>query len=257
VSINMFKLNKASVIYNNQKKRLLTKCGIDYRPYLKKIKKLRNKYAGKRCFILGNGPSLNDTDLSLLVSEYTFGVNRIYLLSKNTKFSPTFYVAVNSILINQFSKDISNINALKFINWESREQINIDDNTMFIKGISDVGFSTEITNGLWFDSTVTYVSMQIAYYMGFETAILIGVDHNFSTKGKPDRIVVSKKKDVDHFDSNYFGKGVKWQLPNLENSETAYRIAKEQYESHNRTILDATAKGKLDIFPKVSYKSLF
>ncbi len=45
----------------------------------KRLKKYQNLYNGKRCFVIGNGPSLKNTDLSLLKDEYAFGMNRIYL----------------------------------------------------------------------------------------------------------------------------------------------------------------------------------
>ena len=41
----------------------------------RKLRRLKDKYKGERCFILGNGPSLAKTDLSLLRNEYTFGLN--------------------------------------------------------------------------------------------------------------------------------------------------------------------------------------
>ena len=50
------------------------------------------KYASKRCFIIGNGPSLNQHDLKLLSNEYTFGVNSLFYKSNETGFMPTFYV---------------------------------------------------------------------------------------------------------------------------------------------------------------------
>jgi hypothetical protein len=46
-------------------------------------------------------------------------------------------------------------------------------------------------------------------------------------------------------------------LPDLETSEIAYRLAKMQYEANGREIVDATVGGKLDVFNKVKYKSLF
>jgi hypothetical protein len=38
---------------------------------------LRNQHKGQRCFIIGNGPSLRQTNLALLKDEVTFGLNRI------------------------------------------------------------------------------------------------------------------------------------------------------------------------------------
>ncbi len=99
--------------------------------------------------------------------------------------------------------------------------------------------------------------MQIAYYMGFEKVILIGVDHSFETKGKPHTMVVSEGDDPNHFDPCYFGKGFRWQLPDLRTSELAYRIAKYHFENAEREILDATVDGKLQVFPKVDYYQLF
>jgi len=104
---------------------------------------------------------------------------------------------------------------------------------------------------------VTYVAMQIAFYMGFHQVILIGVDHSFSTKGQPHAVVVTETKDPNHFDEQYFGKGFRWQLPDLDGSELAYRIAKYQFERYGREIVDATISGKLDVFKKVAYKDLF
>jgi len=103
---------------------------------------------------------------------------------------------------------------------------------------------------------VTFICMQLAYYMGFSEVILIGVDHYFKTKGKENKLVESSGDDVDHFHPDYFGKGVKWQLPDLDNSERAYMKAKEAFEADGRRILDATIDGKLDIFPKVDYDEI-
>jgi hypothetical protein len=118
-------------------------------------------------------------------------------------------------------------------------------------------FAHDATHRLWEGATVTYVAMQLAFHMGFKKVVLIGVDHSFSTKGKPNTTVVSQGDDPDHFDSNYFGKGFRWQLPDLETSELAYQRARENYNSVDREIIDATVGGKLTIFPKVDYLSLF
>jgi hypothetical protein len=110
---------------------------------------------------------------------------------------------------------------------------------------------------LWEGATVTYVAMQMAYFMGFEEVILIGVDHNFKETGRPNQTVVSQGADRSHFDARYFGKDFRWQLPDLETSEFAYILAREAYAAAGRRILDATVGGKLDVFPKTTYESLF
>jgi hypothetical protein len=93
--------------------------------------------------------------------------------------------------------------------------------------------------------------------MGFSTVVLIGVDHSFASKGKPNETVVSQGDDPNHFNPNYFGKGFRWQLPDLDTSEVAYTMAREAYAADGRQVLDATIGGKLQVFPKVDYDSYF
>jgi hypothetical protein len=92
--------------------------------------------------------------------------------------------------------------------------------------------------------------------MGFSEVILIGVDHSFTTKGKPHTLVVSHEPDRNHFDAGYFGEGVRWQLPDLETSEAAFRLAKRSFERAGRRVLDATIGGHLDVFPKIAYEPM-
>jgi hypothetical protein len=130
---------------------------------------------------------------------------------------------------------------------------------MFIRDPVDslLGFSKDPARRIWEGSTVTYVAMQLAYYMGFKQVILIGVDHFFVTQGEPNKEVVSPGDDPNHFAPDYFGKGFRWQLADLENAEKAYRLAQECFEQDGREILDATVGGKLQVFPKVDYRTLF
>jgi hypothetical protein len=109
----------------------------------------------------------------------------------------------------------------------------------------------------WEGATVTYVCLQLAYCMGFEEVILIGVDHDFNTKGRANQTIISAGDDPNHFSTEYFGEGFQWQLPDLETSEKAYQLANEVYRSNGRRILDATIDGKLTVFPKVNYLDLF
>ena len=57
---------------------------------------LESAYRGERCVIIGNGPSLNRTDLELLRNQHTFGLNRLYLLFEQLGFATEFHVVVKS-----------------------------------------------------------------------------------------------------------------------------------------------------------------
>lgn len=224
-----------------------------------KIIKFKNKHKGQRCVIIGNGPSLNQMDLSFLKNEFCFGLNKIYLGFEKWDFLPTYYVAVNSLVIEQSAKEIPAIPCPKFISNRGIPYLKPQEDIFFIKTHPDPQekFCPDPTIAVHEGSTVTYVAMQLAYYMGFKTVILIGVDHHFVTQGEPHQEVTSQGTDINHFDPNYFGKGVRWHLPDLEGSEKFYKIAYAHYWINDRQIIDATLNGKCNIFPKQEYQELF
>lgn len=150
------------------------------------LKRFRNINKGKRCFIIGNAPSLKYEDLDILYSmnEICFGVNRIYKAFENTKWRPTYYVAVDYEICKNDYNIIENIDSIKFIrhffneiNWKSK-------NVYQFGGVSsqNIEFSRDISKGVYIGNTVIYDSLQIAYYMGFEEIYLLGVDLDFSKK---------------------------------------------------------------------------
>ncbi len=226
---------------------------------MRRLRRFQNIHVGKRCFIIGNGPSLRDTDLTLLKDEYTFGLNRIYMMFDRMGFTPSYYVCVNELVVEQCAREIEALRMPRFLGWHCRDLVNFTDNMAFLwtRGGLRSWFFSDLTEGCWEGSTVTFVAIQLAYYMGFREVVLVGVDHSYSFTGRPHAMVVSDGADPNHFDDNYFGKGFKWHLPDLEGSELAYRVGKFMFEQSGRRIIDATVGGRLQVFPKVDYDSLF
>jgi hypothetical protein len=222
----------------------------------RRLRGLRDRYRGERCVIIGNGPSLRDMDLSLLRTEHTFGLNRAPLLFPRMGFQTTFLVCVNRLVIEQSVDEILDTSCTKFVAWHSRRFLPTGADVTYLRSVRGPLFSEDPARGIWEGGTVTYVAMQLAYHLGFDEVILIGVDHSFTTKGPPNQQTTSAGDDPNHFDPSYFGKGYRWHLPDLEKSEIAYRLAKRQFEASGRSIVDATVGGKLTVFPKVSYDAL-
>lgn len=241
------KIARATVYYSYQKPVSL------YR-----MRKLKNKYGGNRCFIIGNGPSLTKTDLKFLKNEYTFGTNRLYILFDELGFSTTFYVAIDAQIIRQYSHDINLISANKFIMWKNRHDLRLDSETIFFEQDLDISFKSDVTKKLYTGGSVTYIAMQLAYYMGFNPVILVGVDHAYKTVRKTkDKAKLLPYDKKSHFAPDYYKEGDVWVPPNLQKQGLAYRMARYAYESAGREILNATIGGKLKMFPKVKYLSLF
>jgi hypothetical protein len=216
------------------------------------IRQFKDIHAGERCVIIGNGPSLRNTDLTLLRDEYTFGLNRIYLMFDELGFETTFHVVVNRYMVEQCVDDFRKINAPLFTTMPNRAFLDGAANTAYLYDVVGPWFARDPRRGVCQGSTVTYVAMQLAYYMGFSEVVLVGVDHRFAVSGAPHQLVESTGPDTSHFDPRYFPKGFKWQLPDLENSEVAYRLARKAFEDDRRRIVDATVGGALTIFPKHS-----
>jgi len=223
-----------------------------------KLEAYHNIHKGKRCFIVANGPSLKNTDLSLLKDEYTIGMNRIYLSAEQNGFMPT-YIVVHDIPVQllQFTQDFDDLALPKFFNWNARKHFQHKDNLTFIRSDYQPRFSTDLLKSSWGGHSVTNICIQLAFYMGFDEVYLVGKDHNYEQKGVPGKLVKATGDEKNHFTKGYYKKGQGWRIPDYKGEELAYTMAREAYEKNGRKIYDATINGHLDIFEKVDYYSLF
>lgn len=229
---------------------------------ISRLTELRDKYRNRRAFIIGNGPSLKNTDLSILRHEFTFGLNRIYLMFPSLGFMTSCLVSVNDLVIEQCRTEMQALSIPRFLSWRSHRFFPTASPipelpTFLYTTYESPIFSRDVRGRVWEGATVTYVALQLAFHMGFQQVVLIGVDHDFTSKGQANRTVVSEGDDPNHFSADYFGKGFRWQLPDLVTSEIAYRMAYEAYSKAGREVLDATVGGKLTVFPKIGYNLLF
>lgn len=229
---------------------------------IRRLGALRDQHKGERAFIIGNGPSLKNTDLTRLRGEFTFGLNRIYLMFPDLGFTTSCLVSVNDLVIEQCRDAMDALSIPRFLSWRSRRFYEPSHSlaglpTFLYTTYDGPKFARDARGRLWEGATVTYVAMQLAFHLGFRQVILVGVDHSFTSKGQANQTVVSQGDDPNHFSPQYFGKGFRWQLPDLEMSEMGYTLARAAYRRAGREVLDATVGGKLTIFPKVDYGSLF
>ncbi|MGB4595926.1 MAG: 6-hydroxymethylpterin diphosphokinase MptE-like protein [Anaerolineaceae bacterium] len=228
------------------------------RESMRKLGELKDSHKGERCFIVGNGPSLKITDLSKLQNDFSIGSNRIFLAEEELGFKPSVLLSVNDLVVQQSVKELSALQMPKFFSWRARKWIQPDALTHFLyTTYTTPSFAKDARGRIWEGGTVTNVALQLAYHLGFKQVILIGVDHNYVDKGKPNSTVESKGDDPNHFSTKYFGKGFQWQLPDLDAWEDGYRTVRKAYEADGREVLDATIGGKLQVFKKVDYKVLF
>jgi hypothetical protein len=124
------------------------------------------------------------------------------------------------------------------------------ENVIYLHSSSEQGFARDCSISIHQGRTVTYVALQLAFHMGFDSVALVGADHTFAAKGPANKTVEAGEQDESHFDPNYFAKGVKWQLPDLFESEVAYERARHVYAAHDRAVYNCTEGGALEIFER-------
>ncbi len=228
---------------------------------------LLGKYEGKRCFIIGNGPSLRMTDLDLLHKnqEYSFGANRIYVSFTDTKWRPTFYCIQDGAMILQYHDEIERLKIEhKFVSDYAYLKLGdkpVKSAIMFHLDVQRYfpyfpGFSPDPSVVIYEGFTVTYAEIQMAAYMGFKEIYLLGVDFNYSAYvdigGK-----VELSSTADYFSEKYMSKEENRNLPQLHNSLQAYKMAAIYSKENGFRIYNATRGGKLEVFERVDFDSLF
>jgi hypothetical protein len=223
-----------------------------------RLRALKDRHCGERVVLVANGPSLNRMNLEFLSKEHTIGLNKIFLGLKKFRFIPRYYVAVNDKVIGQSAVRIQSLNCVKFINSRNGALLPQDALTYHVDThYRPPRFSHDICQGIFEGWTVTYVALQIAFYLGFSEVVLIGLDHRYQFMGEPNEARHLDGPDPNHFSPDYFGGGQAWDNPDLAHSEESFRVAQEEYDKAGRRIIDATVNGACTIFQKRDYREIF
>ena len=225
---------------------------------------LKNVYAGKRCFIIGNGPSLRAEDLERLKNEYTFAFNRIYYIFDQTSWRPTFYCTQDAKIaqasVDEVREKVSTPYIFAPINLKWYEGVDLESGYFFSPrqaGEDVPEFSENIPDHIGVGNTVAYTAIQLAAYMGFTEIYLLGVDHSFRTYQDKNGTVITDIGAKDYFCEQYNQDKDRLFIPRLDVSTLSYMAAQAYAENHPVTIYNATRGGKLEVFPRVEFDSLF
>lgn len=244
----------------------------------RRLQDFREKYSGRRCFIMGNGPSLNKTRLDLLANELVWGFNKIYLLFDKITWRPKFYVTNDLRLTEHISNEINSLitqlsDSFFFFptHFSSREVRNTNKNVYWYKEMPwneltgrQTLFSRDPSHYIVNTATVTIAGLQLAAYLGFNPIYLIGCDTSYSIPASvksenrnPQMLTSTENDDPNHFVSNYSGKGDRWTSPNVPLMMKQYEHAQRILNESNIKVYNATVGGDLNVFPRIDFESLF
>lgn len=243
----------------------------DKSKYGKKLKSLKATQNGKKCFVIGNGPSLKAEDLSALKENNidTFAANRIFNVFENTQWRPTYYVCEDEYILGDIQDKINNLDfKYKFIpiNFHWYKGININNAYYFYQefdsslqqgGARPDFFSDDITKYVPCRGSVITTCVQLAVYMGYSEIYLIGVDHSFSRMTDKNGNLLVDNKVKDHFGNQKNADENTKGIFNIDAATQSFMDMKEFCGKHNVKVFNATRGGKLEVFPRVDFDNLF
>jgi glycosyltransferase involved in cell wall biosynthesis len=205
------------------------------------------------CVIVGNGPSLNRTNLDLLKGRDVIVSNNAFL-SKPLMDCATYLTVVNYLVAEQSAHHINRLaDVSKVIPYWLAYCLNPGQNTFYVDAVGYPEFSKDMFSNMSWRHTVTFFNFHLAYGLGYRRVVLIGMDHNYvQPQGVREQTVIqSAEADQNHFHPDYF-RGKKWQAADVGMMEEMYRLSKAAFEEDGREIINATAGGKLELFHRMS-----
>ena len=235
-----------------------------------KLKKYRGSRAGKRCFIIGNGPSLKVEDLTALKDEDCFACNRIYGLYDKTEWRPKYYCSQDCKVIEQIAEDlpyaVEECEAAFFpynfrglfpeqvlksskvgLFYKPYVSVYSEDGT-YPEGI--MPFSDDISKAVYDGLSITYGMIQMAVYMGYKEIYLIGIDHNYPMKNGVVDVTQSYAEGIKPIDMST------QYPPELLLCENSFRGERKYCEANGVKIYNATRGGKLEVFERIELDQL-
>ncbi len=224
--------------------------------------KFRDLHKGQTALIIGNGPSLKSVPRALLEKYISFGANSITLAYDQPGDSPkniagfvaNYFVCINPLVLEQNKEAIAAYPALAHF---LRAGTDLAGEKIYpLRSLYYAHFAYSPDVGVYEGFTVSFVSLQLAYFMGFSKVYLVGCDHKYSYEGGPNEQNNKPDPKANHFHKDYF-KGQEWNNPDLDRSAEAYRLADEAYISSDRSVINLTPDSGLDVFEKGEYKDAY
>lgn len=256
------------------------------------LDRFKSIHAGQRCFVMGNGPSLNKMNLQRLKGEMVFACNGAFLLFDRISWRPQYYTCVDTRVIRDRAKDIVQMldaypDIVGFfpsvihlhdgsgMEFDCRSIISPGSNRYYfheiqnsLQGPVELTFSLDVSRYVVQPYTVAITMLQIAAHMGFSEIYLIGCDTDYKVQDTVKQegraiegvgllLTSTADDDSSHFDPRYFGKGREWHNPQVSKMIEHHTWAEKALKRTQIRVFNATVGGQLEVYPRVDFESLF
>ena len=254
-----------------------------YENITKKNTDLKNIHKGKRCFILGSGPSIKKENLEPLKDEIVFALNNFYVhdqFSDIMSGSCEKYYMVAPIHPPQTEDE--------WKNWFLDMEKNIGSNIKMIFGLNNYEFNIkyitdkyglfkkhvsfwyyagktlekermnssgiDISSSVYSSETVSLYALMVAIYMGFDEIYLLGMDHNYVLYDDVADMrmyarAIHQEKEKNRTTVDYIN-----EFKSLYEIFYKYNMLDQLSDAK---IYNASSGGILKLFPRVKFTNLF
>jgi hypothetical protein len=258
---------------------------LKYKDLVTKNIALKDKHKGKRCFILGSGPSIKKEDLKPLKNEIVFALNNFYVhedfaeimsgdVDKYYMTAPIHppqteeewkrwfedmesHMPQNTNMLFGLNAYDGNIRYIfeKYgifkehkINWYFAG-VNYDHDNFKYDAM-------DITKPIYSGEAVSVYALVIAIYMGFDEIYLLGMDHDYFLYDDESqmRMYSSAKHQNNEFERTF---GDTFYIREYLRQYGIFSKYKAFADNSKSRIFNASNGGILKVFPKVKFEELF
>jgi hypothetical protein len=253
---------------------LLTRPGDRRR--LERNRQLKGRHQGRRCFILGNGPSLREEDISHLHGEICFTVNQGHRFAIRTGLKPRYHAIVDAHYLR------SQFNGLhaEWASFQKSTGATLLLSTKIAERMAMLGLQVEhyavkqYSISTYFDRSGRFVPVDLhhvqpgyvsvvhfaivaALYMGFSEIYLLGCDMDYFLRPAAplrhsyDDDCVEPASAADQFGRDQV-ELMEWALVEYRAFRQLGRLA----QARGSRIINAGARSALDVFSKEPLRSV-
>jgi 6-hydroxymethylpterin diphosphokinase MptE-like protein len=234
----------------------------------------RDCHKGRRCFVVGNGPSLNQQNLSPLGDEITLVTNYFYRhpLVQET-WQPGYYFLSDpncfdgiTVGLEEFSRITEAIpSAPFFVPHYARDFLVAtsalpEDRTYYMAtcGGTEEKWQgrPDLTKTIPGAQSVVQLAIMVAMYMGCSPIYLLGLDHDWLSHGGQHLDFYNEAKAENQPQGNLPGWTYRSMMEAMLTMWNVYEMLARIARHEGIQIINSTRGGFLDVFERQSYESI-
>lgn len=243
--------------------------------YLAKNRELKNKFAGKRCFVIATGPSIKNQDLKNLSRELCISVSNFFLHPDFHIIKPEFHLFVPSHL--PLTNEL-------FVAWMKDAEKHFSEGQKVFISITDKHIvdkfnllkqqniyyyyveqkppnskkEIDISIKIPAIKTSPQIAMNIALYLGAQEIYLLGCDHDWILHVNDTRHFYDEKESrLSQLNYN------EWTIKDMQERFRSYYDLWERYKELKRyaekrkvKIYNCSPTSLLDVYPRKKFEDI-